>query len=286
MALADCQWRIRDLIAGPGTPWTVLHPTNPFQLQVRADQHAARAWNHGSWSGAEWVDERVIPVRLHGHAPSRDWSGAVELIQQLNAAFAAVGDTAEDVELRYSLGGTEYVLRGRPRMSEPELSNAVRGHVWASCAFIALDPLIYSGAEESGSIGLPQFDGGLTVPLTVPFTVDGVMVDGRDTLTNDGTAPTPLALRIDGPAIRPRVTIQHPDGDIETLRVMFDLSAGQWLDIDTGSHAVLLNGTTNRRGQVSGEFPRLRPGGSTIRFNASAFSAAAQLSWAYRHAWW
>lgn len=291
MALADCQWQVRDLVAGPGTAWTVVHPSNPFQTQVRADQAGVRAWNHGSWSGAEWGQERVVPLRFHGRAPSGDWAGSLQLIQQLNAAFAPVGDAAADVELRYSLGGTEYLLLGRPRMSEPELSNAVRGHVWANCAFVALDPRIYSADEHTGSIGLPSFSGGLTVGVgetlgTVPFTVDGVLSDGFADLENVGTTDTALRIRIDGPVSTPRFSVQRPDGTTETLRVLFDLQAGQWLDVDTGSHVVLLNGVASRRGQVSGEFPLLPPGESRLRFNAAAFNEEAELSWTYRSAWW
>src|SRR5690554_2236087 len=237
MALLEGQVQVRDLVMGPGTDYTVVQGFNPFDRRVRAEQSGARAWNHGSWSGAEWVEEAVVPLYV---APAgEDVATWLLLHQRLMAAFAPVGAAAEDVELRWALGGREFVMFGRPRMVESDIAaiGSSRTSI-ANCAFIALDPLIYSGTEESGSIGLPQFVGGLTVPFTVPLYVTGSVVGGEAELTNEGTAPTPLSIRLDGPLPEPRVTVHHPDGDIETLRVMFDLSTGQWLDIDTGSHAV------------------------------------------------
>jgi hypothetical protein len=230
------------------------------------------------------MDEAVVPLRIITNGSGL--GGWLTAHQALMAAFAPVGETAEDLELRYGLGGSEYVMFGRPRMVDPDTGAISSGKSATRAAFVATDPLIYSGQEVTAQLGLPSFTGGLTVPVQAPFTVDGVLVGGKVTVENEGTADTPLALRVDGPVSAPRVTLQRPVGPAQTLSVLFDLGAGQWLDIDTGAHTVLLNGTANRRGQVAGVFPILPPGVSTLRFQAAAFHDDAELTARWRHAWW
>ena len=284
MPLQHGQAQIRDLLLGPGSAYRLLSDTNPWNLLVRAEQGGKRPWNHGAWSGAEWAEEKVVPVVVAIDTDDPvDW---LALHQQLAAAFRPVGEITTDVELRIGWGGAEYVLFGRPRMVEPHVRTAGSGKTITEAAFVALDPIIYSADEQVEALGLPSFTGGLTIPVQAPFTVDGVLVGGKVTVENEGTADTPLALRVDGPVQSPRVTLQRPDGLIQTLQVLFDLGAGQWLDIDTGAHTVLLNGTTNRRGQVAGVFPILPPGVSTLRFQAAAFHDDAELTARWRHAWW
>lgn len=286
MPLADGQVQIRDLVMGCGTVYEVTG-FNPWSRSARTSAAGERPWNHGGWSGAEWLDETIVPMRVYVRPPEKTPQVWLPLHQALMAAFEPVGDAGQDVELRFAVAGSEFVMFGRPRQVEPDTGElrVHRGRSWSSAAFVALDPRIYSGVEQSAQLGLPTFTGGLTAPIVAPFTVDGVMVGGRVTVANDGLADTPLSLRIDGPAVTPSVTLQRPDGLIQTLTVLFDLAAGQWLDIDTGSHAVLLNGVANRRGNVAGEFPILPPGTSTLRFNAADFDAAAELTARWRHAW-
>src|SRR5690606_10597208 len=103
------------LLMGPGTPYTVLPGWDPWSRTVRAEQSTPRPYAHGSLSGAEWTDEAVvlIPVSVYrGRAARGAWMSAH---QQLMRAFAAVGGSREDVELRFGWGGGEYLMLGRPR---------------------------------------------------------------------------------------------------------------------------------------------------------------------------
>lgn len=288
MPLANGQVQVRDLVMGPGTAYEIVRGFNPFNRSVRADQGGARAWNHGSWSGVEWMNEAVIPLYILVEGAG-DANGAwLAAHQQLMAAFRPVGEDAADVELRFAMAGSEFVMYGRPRLVEPDLTTLHAGLTVTQAAFVALDPLVYSGTEVvAGPFGLPVFSGGLTVPITVPFTVTGVMTSGFADLTNPGSADTSLRVRIDGPATQPRFTLEHEDGTVQTLRMTFDLAAGEWLDIDCGAKTVLLNGTVSRRGQTTGEFPTLPAGGPhRITFRASTYNDDATLTARFRPAYW
>lgn len=284
MALLEGQMQIRDLVMGPYTPYRVLQGTNPWRRSTRVDSSGTRAWAHGSWSGAEWLDEAVVPITVLVEGDTvADW---LPNHQALQAAFRPVGDSLVDVELRWAFAGQEYVMFGRPRMVEPDVET-VQGNVITRAAFVGLDPFIYSGVETvADDIGLPVYTGGLTVPLQAPFQIAGVLSAGFADLTNAGMADTGLLLRIDGPVVMPSVWLIHDDGTLQKLRFDIELTAGQWLDVDTRNRSVLLNGLTSRRGQTTGEWPILPPGTHRLRWNASIFNDQARLTVRYRSAWW
>lgn len=292
MALIAGQVQIRDLVMGADTQFKVLSDFDPFSQGVRADQGGPRAWNHGSWSGAEWQQQRIVPltVVVHGDAVT-DVGSTIERRHELAAAFQPVGDTATDVQLRFHRGGREYVMFGRPRDVTLDGRLIGTGKAYAECFFAATDPLIYSGLlHTTDPIPLPQQVGGLSVPFTVPFSIGGMLLGGSAELVNDGTAPSPLRLRIDGPVPEPFVTVQGADGSVNTLRFHLDLPSGQWLIVNTGARTAFLNGLpqASRRGSVTAEpdWPLLPPGMSTIRFGASEHNDQATLLAEYRSAWW
>lgn len=288
MALEEGQWQVRSLVLGPGTAYRLMDSTNPFTVTVRSDQSGPRAWNHGSYSGAEWGNSRMVAIRLLVEAD--DLAGWRDAHQALAAAFAPIGDSVADVQLRFVLGATEYLLFGRPRMVEPEMQLAGTGRTFTRCAFDALDPRIYAGLESNAQTGLPVQTGGLTVPLTVPFTVDGVLAGGSAALLNEGTTDTALTLRIDGPVIQPVVVLQRPDGSVQSIRFDLTLAAGQWLDISTAARTALLNGLpqANQRGRAiwSVDPYPLQPGTTTLRYLAGGSNVTTEVTATWRSAWW
>lgn len=277
------------LLMGAGTPYTVLPGWDPWSRTVRDPQSMPRPYAHGSVTGAEWTDEAVVLIPLsvyRDRAPRGAWMAAH---QELMRAFAAVGDSREDVELRFGWGDAEYVMFGRPRQVRVTADNIAVGKSLQQCAFVAADPRIYSSELESGSTGLPVQSGGLTVPVTAPLAVSGRLVGGRLSLLNEGTAPTALRIRIDGPAPAPRLVLVDSTG-VQQIAFDFDLGAGQWLDIDTTRYLALLNGLpqSNQRGRARWTFGThpLAPGPATLRFFAGDAVEAAQVTVTYRSAWW
>ena len=277
MPLDEGQVQLRTVLMGPGTAYRFVTTFTPWARNVRADQGGDRAWANGAWSGAEWAGQVAIPMRLFIFGSSAaDWLAKQQL---LSAAFAPASD---DLELRFNVAGSEFVMYGRPRLMSPVRRGASGAYVDA--AFVAVDPLLYSGALHTQQLGLPTSAGGLTVPITVPITVSGTFIAGRISITNAGNASTGLILRVDGPCNQPSVSVVS-GGVTQTLQVALTLTAGQWLDIDTLARTVYLNGTASRRGQASGIFPLLAPGSVDVAFNAASYDAAALLTVSWRDAW-
>ncbi|MEK6343976.1 MAG: hypothetical protein V4737_09070, partial [Curtobacterium sp.] len=57
------------------------------------------------------------------------------------------------------------------------------------------------GEALTGSTKLPSTSGGLTIPFTIPFTINAVTVTGQVGLNNPGNESGPVVLRVDGPCI-------------------------------------------------------------------------------------
>lgn len=298
MPLLDGQVQVRDLVMGEGTSFEMIQ-FNPWTRNVRAPSQTARAWNHGDWSGAEWQNAVTVPivVSIEGRpAPDAcegDFDTWIANRHQLALAFSAVGDSIFDVELRWRFGSVEYLMFGRPRMVDPEarwLSWVRPGAAASQCAFVALDPRVYSGElHQGGPTGLPITTSGLLVPFTVPLLVPGKLIAGELELVNAGTTPAGLFVRIDGPVADPGFFLQRPDGSVQSVRVEVTLEAGQWLEIDTAAGTVFLNGlpTASQRGATIWQidpYPLL-PGTNTLRFIATDYNDAAQITVFWRDAW-
>jgi hypothetical protein len=281
MPLTEGQVQLRTLVMGDGTDYRIQSGFNPWSRHARADQGAGRAWADGSWSGAEFQAEAIVPIRILVVAPA----GTAAWLAAHQALLAAFAPSHTDLELRFVIGGAEYVMYGRPRMVEPETDLIGLGMAYTQAAFVALDPMIYSGAEHVESVGLPMTSGGLTLPVTLPFTIGATVAGGSLTLANAGTAPTGLLLRIDGPVAEPRVSLQT-DAGTETLWLDLTLDTGQWLDIDTQARTVYLNGTASRRGQAYGDWPLLPTSGGELSWTAAAYEAAALLTVTWHDSWY
>ena len=285
---------------GENTEFEIIE-FNPWSVTVRAPSQADRAWNNGDWSGAEWNNAVTIPfnVCIEGRLENGcggDFDTWIENRHQLALAFSAVEDAIQDVELRFLFGSREYVIFGRPRMVDPDsawLQWVRAGGTSAACAFVALDPLKYSGELQiAGPTGLPVIIGGLCVPFCLPACINSELISGQLELVNIGTANTGLFVRIDAGAdgvVRPGFLLRRADGTVQSVSVNITLNPGEWLEIDTVKGTVLINGLpeANQRGVTDWNidpYP-LQPGVNLLRFTSGEPSDTATITVTYRHAW-
>jgi len=291
------QASIRGLVIGPGTPYDLMTGTKFFTRSVRATGTAPRTWSDGSWSGAEFLNEAEIPLRVIIRTNSEaEW---LEAYRALAHAMRPVYFGGA-VELRWIMGGEELCLRGSPRMIDPDLDLASLGRSKIECGFVATDPLVYSGAEESIiGIPLPTYAGGLTVPHTVPFVVSGYRIDDEREINYRGTADAGMRIVFHAPDIEehPNGTLTSPscvvlsaEGDLMKVTAELEIRAGQWLEIDTANRTALLNGTANRRSTLilepRNDFPVLRAGMNTVRFRGDDTTNTSTMDLHWLSAWY
>jgi len=293
----------RDFLMGAGTLFDVQKDFNPFFTSVRATQGGDRPYAHGAWVGAEWQDPRVVPIRVIANGANADIPSTRAAIQQMAAAFSAVGATGEIAELRFRLKDDpdEYVLFGRPRGVEPDIDEIALGRAKIATAFVAGDPRIYSGNLTTVTTGLPVQRGGLRIGaelvssvwrrgLRLPFRIPGTTQGGQVEINNLGTTATGALIRIDGPVVEPRLILERSDRTVQSISLNITLGEGQWIDVDTVRKRALLNGLieANQRGAATwlmDAFPFL-PGVNRLRFLAANYTPTAQARVEYRSAWW
>ena len=120
-----------------------------------------------------------------------------------------------------------------------------------------MDPYLYDMQSVSGKTGLPHAQGGMTFPYHFEdidtstgstWVWSGTTVSGRVYLTNTGSAPSPVTIRIDGPVVNPQVE-HSSSGHI----MAFDLSLGEghYILINGATHEILIDGTDPVRGSVT-----------------------------------
>lgn len=282
MPLTHGQISVRGLVMGPGTDYIVTH-FNPWNRLTKAEYTGSAPWSDGSWSGAEFLESVTVNIGIHPQATGPEhWQ---ELHWGLTTAFAPIGTASQEIELRWCVGAREYVMFGRPRSLQSDVRNFFTGDVGATASFQALDPSIYSAELRSARVRLLETTGGVSAPVGAPVSIVSAFTSGIVEIENEGTRPASLQLRIRGPVINPRVMLVTPDGEVMTLRTDIALSDGQWLDIDTETRLVMLNGTSPRLNAAYGSWPFAYPGTSKIYFRGTGQSDTALLEISHRDRW-
>ena len=224
---------------------------------------------HGGTSGEGFLAPRAIAVRGRAYAPTPE--AARYALDRLNDA-ASIDDFVYTVN---EPGLSRWLFAHR--VDDVQVSWTTPTELAWTVGLVADDPRKLH-QELSAATGLPSTTGGLTIPYTVPFTINATTVSGQVSLTNPGNIAGPVRLRIDGPVAGPVIT-HVASGRSLVFSSSYTLGAGQWLDIDMDAHTVLENGQANRRMYViSDDWSGFEPGANTWTFTAATFDIAAALT--------
>lgn len=198
-------------------------------------------------------------------------------------AFKSVLDTG-GMLLIARLGGIGRQVRVWQSMSAPLIKWDGVNILRFSLGLTALSPYLYGLDSVSGVSGLPSSSGGMQFPYH--FEEDGVslsswmwsenVMSGRVALSNVGTAPSPVMIRIDGPVVDPQVL--HV-GSGHVMAFAISLGSGHYATINGVTHEILIDGTDPARGRVPRrEWSQAEPGMNIWGFNASEYSATARMT--------
>lgn len=153
-----------------------------------------------------------------------------------------------------------------------------------SLGLTSLTPHLYGLDSVSGSAGLPSSSGGMLFPYRFEeadvslssWMWSEEVVSGRVALSNVGTAPSPVMIRIDGPVIDPQV-VHIRSGHI--MAFVMSLGSGHYATINGVTHEILIDGTDPARGRVKRrEWSQAEPGLNVWGFNAGEYSTAARMT--------
>ncbi|WP_333770950.1 phage distal tail protein [Streptomyces sp. IBSBF 2435] len=235
-----------------------------------------RTADHGAYAGPVYLQERVIT--LAGKAVCPDYVSTFSAIEQIKAA-AGLADTLLTV---YEPVARQATVRRSGKVLAQRLTDRV---VDWSIQVTAADPRLYAVTATTVALRLPSVSGGLTFPITFPLTIPADVVVGDAAAVNTGTVTARPVITVAGPVSQPQVTVTGPRGTSAVLTYSGDIAAGDTLVLDVDARTVLYNGAANRRALLTGSWPHLPPGQSTIAFRAAADSPTATCTVTYRSAW-
>lgn len=150
----------------------------------------------------------------------------------------------------------------------------------------------YAATESSFVIVPSAISGelGFGSPFSSPIT-NSYHSTGSNVVSNIGDAETWPRIRIDGPVVNPVVTSTY-NSLVQQIGLTYTLNAGEFMLINTkpGSRSVLFNGTLNRYSSYAANFATnswwsLQPGSNQVQLFAQSYSAGAQVTVYWRHAW-
>lgn len=236
---------------------------------------------HGVWVGDSWLPGRSISIRGWVEADTRDQ--VADALDRLNAACSlsdttlTVSDSGQSRSAVVRRGG-EFL----PTWVHPTLAK------W-SIQLFAADPRKL-GVEMSTSTANPSTSGGLTIPFTIPFTIDAQVVSGQVALTNPGTIDGPVWLRIDGPEspsdpplVAPRITHVN-SGRSLVFASSLEIANGEYVTVDMQRREVLAQGQASRGGSVTDRgWSTFEPGSNQWAFTST--SGTGLLTVMTRPAW-
>lgn len=224
---------------------------------------------HGGWAGTSYLQPRSVSANGWFIA---DTAAAVQAAVDELISACSLRDTTLSVT---ESGVTRSI---NARRSGDVLVDWVspRECRW-SIQMVATDPRKY-GTTLSGSTPLAVATGGLTIPLTIPFSINSTVISGQVHLTNPGNIAGPVELRIDGPVTGPRVT-HVTSGQTLVFASSLVLGAGQWVTVNMERREVLENGQASRNGWVTSRgWSAFEPGDNTWTFAAAAYDAGSLLT--------
>lgn len=190
-----------------------------------------------------------------------------------------------DTLLRWTPTGSSIERELRVRRQQRPLFGGRRPKTF-QIALVSAAPHVLSSSEASLVItpGASSGELGIQDPITDPIT-SALNVVGQQFVVNQGTVGTWPRFRIDGPITNPEI-LNETNG--RRVRLIYDLALGDWLDVYPQMGQVLLNGTSDRYSAVDfglTDWWQLESGSNDVRLLAAAYSAGAQVTVYWRHAW-
>jgi hypothetical protein len=204
-------------------------------------------------------------------------------LDELQGVFAYGRDDGVLVFKREGKEARRIVCRAK-RSTFPANWDMATGLAKGVVEFAAVDPRVYSNALQSQIIE-PAIDTvGRVYPRVYPVVYGSGGQGGILAVQNIGSIATKPLLRIIGPASNAVIRNITQDKYLQLDLTVLD---GDFIELDTLTHTVLLNGLTNRRNKLTplSDWFDFGPGFNDIRFSTSSAGANTQLEIDWRHAW-
>ncbi|MEO6088503.1 MAG: hypothetical protein ABIQ18_35865 [Umezawaea sp.] len=234
------------VIGSPGSPLTFTEISGLLDAPALRTADRATLNRHGEVSGRDYLGPRTVVITLELNA--RD-SG--EFADQLDAVTAAFAPAQPVAPFRFRFpgvaGGGVRLVNAKVRKRAITIDTAYTHHyATVTVELYCPSPLILDVAKSTGYARLPNLNGvggGIRFPIRFPVRFGRSVSTPTIVARNSGTFDTYPTFRIRGPIADPRIVNV---GTGEQLEFRYVLLRGQWLDVNTDTRDVLLNGSAPR----------------------------------------
>lgn len=260
-----------------GVDWSIEQLTGWTGATRSTSELTQKPRQSGAWRSTGFSGARSISASGKIFAP--DAQSLSDAFDRLNAAIPAGVDRQFVVT---DASGTRWV---NVQQSDDVLTNWLMTNIGSWSIQVEATDWRKFGASLTGVTKLPSTTGGLTVPFTVPFTINATTVTGQVSLENPGNESGPVVLRIDGPCTGPVVT-HVSTGNALVFSSSLVLQDGEFLLVDMDARTALANGQSNRAGYITSRgWSAFDPGDNIWAFSAAQYDSRSQLSVTAVPAW-
>jgi hypothetical protein len=265
---------------GPGTPYGIksfdFQDTPPLR-----STHAAKAMDHGTYRGNDYIDTRLVNLDLVVTGTSN-----ANLISNMQALASATVPSLFEQPLTYRFPGDvlkTLFVRPEKRSNPLTYDRAQFGSVDATLQFWALIPFIFEANQNKvvGSVSSTGL-GGRTYPRTYPLTFGTPGYSNSILCNNLGTFNTYPLVVINGPCANPRLT-----NTTTGMTMAFNVTLGTTdvLTIDMLQKSAFLNLVSARYLMTTDStYYPLQPGSNQLSYIASSGSTSTCTVY-FRSAW-
>lgn len=263
----ECEWHV-----------TFQNVSGLFDGVGSTLQTKDKAWSDGWFSNIPVAQGRSIAIE--GHIIGKCAENCINAWDAFKRSFNITSQS-----LVVELGNISRQVQVMQSSSAPLVEWAGVNILKFSIGLTALDSYLYDTQSVSGKTGLPHTQGGMTLPYHFEDIDTGkgstwvwseTTVSGSVPLTNTGSAPSPVTIRIDGPVLNPQVE-HRPSGHIMAFKL--SLGDGHYILINGATHEILIDGTDPARGSVTRrEWGYAEVGENSWMFSAEEPSDNAQMT--------
>lgn len=258
--------------------WYVHSIKNWYDEQFTGDAKQM-SWADGAWLTRQWVKPLTLSVTIRLVVPAERrldlWKYVNFVKSQLPIKEEHVVIMRKDGPLLGFLGRVEDKITVKKKTEASPWVDIIVPLVSADSRMFSVDEGTLDFAWQTYETSLPFSRGGLTLPFTVPFVINGRSESGYLDINVDGTKKPRLRFTVFGEVDTPHV---HDIDSGERFTLNTFLSEGEYVEILPDEHQVILNGSTSRRGVFSGQWLTLPPGDHRLSFtHEGAWSESARL---------
>lgn len=239
---ADGQLEYNGYVLGDDATTFMVNLTGWEDLPPIDSSNTLKPASYGAWAGKKLPGQRILT--WSGRFAPEDYSNWATLLDVLKRAFTIpVADEELTIAVR-TRNDIKVVFGAVTQRAIPMDYTYSYFGANITIQFECSDPRKYSLGEITKFISMPaDTTDGLDYPLVYPLDYGVAALISDLNITNEGDAPSPVLLNFQGPAKNP-VLVNSTTG--AQLGFNLTIADGEYLQVNTRTGTVLLNGTADR----------------------------------------